>query len=101
MQRDSTFSNTEAIERIVYSALPATTIDEPECRAIAITSINGSATLSGVSGSLGDQTDAELLIQLLQLRGWADAIIVSAETARKEKYGPARLQTALSPKDKS
>lgn len=81
MQRDSASSSTVTTEQIVYGALPLTTINEPECRAIAITSINGSATLSGVSGPMGDQTDADLLIQL---RGWADAIVVGAETARKE-----------------
>ncbi|MHD0173132.1 pyrimidine reductase family protein [Corynebacterium diphtheriae] len=88
MQRDSASSSTVTTDQIVYGALPLTTINEPECRAIAITSINGSATLSGVSGPMGDQTDADLLIQL---RGWADAIVVGAETARKENYGPVVL----------
>lgn len=64
----------------------------PELRAIAISTINGSATVSGTSAAMGNPTDAALL---QRVRGWADAILVGAQTARSEDYGPAYLSDGL------
>lgn len=59
--------------------------DRPDVRAIAVTSMAGSATLSGVSGGLGNDLDAALLARARQ---WSDAVIVGAGTVREENYHP-------------
>lgn len=60
-------------------------------RAIAVNSLTGSATLNKRSKDLGNATDSRLL---LALRGWADAILVGAETVRAENYyGALRAST--------
>ena len=57
--------------------------DQPEVRAIAISSLTGSLTLDGVSGGLGNELDRQLL---LALRDWADVVLVGAGTVRAEGY---------------
>jgi len=69
--------------------MPATIIgptlppDQPEVRAVAISSLTGSLTLDGVSGGLGNELDRQLL---LALRDWADVVLVGAGTVRAEGY---------------
>ncbi|MDO5670889.1 MAG: dihydrofolate reductase family protein [Corynebacterium sp.] len=63
--------------------------DQPEVRAIAVTSLTGSLTLDGVSGGLGNDLDRELL---LALRDWADVVVVGAATVRAEGYTGARAK---------
>lgn len=52
-----------------------------------ISSLDGSATVDGTSGGLGNANDREIL---LTLRERADVVIVGAGTARGEGYGPPR-----------
>ncbi|WP_038605233.1 pyrimidine reductase family protein [Corynebacterium atypicum] len=54
-------------------------------RAVAISSLTGSATISGTSGGLGNSLDAALLAALRQ---WSDVVLVGAGTVRAEDYGP-------------
>ncbi|MCU9518463.1 dihydrofolate reductase family protein [Corynebacterium sp. ES2794-CONJ1] len=54
-------------------------------RLIGITSINGSSTLAGTSGGLGNAVDQALL---LYMRALSDVVFVGAQTIRSEKYGP-------------
>jgi riboflavin biosynthesis pyrimidine reductase len=49
-----------------------------------ITSLDGSATLDGTSGGLGNANDREILVTL---REHADVVIVGATTVRGEGYG--------------
>lgn len=64
---------------------------EPETRLIGIASLNGAAATGGSSSGLGNATDFALLNALRQ---WSDAVLVGAETARKENYFGVR-STAL------
>ncbi|GAB2837422.1 pyrimidine reductase family protein [Actinocorallia aurea] len=66
--------------------------DGPWLRANMIASADGAATREGLSGGLGNETD-RLLFQAL--RGFADAIVVGAETVRAEGYGPASVPLAI------
>lgn len=52
-----------------------------------IASVDGAATLDGVSGGLGGDADRELF---MELRGIADVIVAASGTVRAERYGPAR-----------
>ncbi len=77
------------VESLLGPTQPA---HHPELRAIAISTINGSATVSGTSAAMGNPTDAALL---QRVRGWADAVLVGAQTVRSEDYGPAYLSDEL------
>lgn len=62
-------------------------VDRPWIRANFVTTIDGAAHDSeGVTGSLGGTADEQVFAML---RDMADVIVVGAETARTEKYGPA------------
>ncbi|GAB3700534.1 dihydrofolate reductase family protein [Corynebacterium nasicanis] len=63
--------------------------DQPEVRAIAVSSLTGSLTLDGTSGALGNELDRALL---LALRDWADVVLVGAETVRAEGYTGQRAK---------
>lgn len=63
-----------------------------EVRAVAITTVFGSFTARGTSSSLGNDTDAEVL---LALREWADVILVGSGTVKAEDYGPADTPMAV------
>lgn len=52
-----------------------------------ITSLDGSASVDGTSGGLGNTNDRQIL---LTLRDHADVVIVGASTARGEGYGAPR-----------
>ena len=53
-----------------------------------VASLDGSVTIDGLSGGLGNANDLEVL---LTLREYADAVIVGAGTVSGEEYGPPRL----------
>jgi riboflavin biosynthesis pyrimidine reductase len=59
----------------------------PWVRANMVASIDGAATLKGLSGGLSTDEDRKLFHLL---RGLADVILVGAGTVRAEGYGPAR-----------
>lgn len=60
----------------------------PVVRAITVSSLNGSSTVDGVSGGLGNELDFQLL---LHVRAWADVILVGSATAVAENYGAVEL----------
>jgi riboflavin biosynthesis pyrimidine reductase len=53
-----------------------------------IASVDGAATLAGLSGGLGGPADHRVF---MALRSLADAVLVAAGTVRAEGYGPAVL----------
>ena len=58
-------------------------------RANFVSSIDGSATLGGLSGELGDPADKRVFDVLRQL---CDVVVVGAGTVRAEGYGAMRLE---------
>lgn len=58
-------------------------------RANMVTSADGATAVKGASGALSSDKDRQLFGVL---RGLADVILVGAETARAERYGPAQPQ---------
>lgn len=54
-------------------------------RSVFISSLDGAATFNGRSGGLGNSTDRTIFALL---RGLADVVLVGADTARTEGYGP-------------
>lgn len=54
--------------------------------------LDGSAAVGGRVGALSDETDAVLF---RSMRSVADIVLVGAETARREGYGPVRLTDDL------
>lgn len=62
--------------------------DQPCLRMNFISSIDGAATRSGVSGSLGDEADRRIFDLL---RRPAHVVLVGAGTVRGEEYGAMRL----------
>lgn len=52
-----------------------------------VASLDGSVTVDGLSGALGNANDLDVL---LTLREYADAVIVGAGTVRGEGYGPPK-----------
>lgn len=61
---------------------------QQEVRAIAVSSINGSSSVDGASGGLGNPLDLKLLFHL---RAWADVVVVGTGTIIKEKYCGVKL----------
>ena len=57
---------------------------------MGIAALTGAATSKGTSSGLGNDTDFALLNAL---RIWSDAVLVGAETARKENYFGVRTTT--------
>lgn len=57
---------------------------EREVRMVAISTLNGGASLGGNTNAMGNDTDRDLF---LGARQWADAILVGANTVRLEEYG--------------
>ena len=62
--------------------------DRPGVRLNMIASVDGAASIGGMSGSLGGPADKAVFAAL---RSLADVILVGAATMRTERYGPARL----------
>ncbi|HEU5149373.1 MAG TPA: dihydrofolate reductase family protein, partial [Iamia sp.] len=66
--------------------------DRPWVLANMVGGLDGSAAVGGRVGALSDDTDATLF---RSLRAVADVVVVGAETARRERYGPVVLTEAL------
>lgn len=63
--------------------------DPPDgIRVNMIMSIDGATAFDGLAGPLSGPCDQDLLVTL---RGYADAVLVGAGTARAERYRPVRL----------
>ncbi len=56
-------------------------------RSVFVSSLDGAATSDGRSGALGNDADRTLFALL---RGLADVVLVGAQTARMERYGPVK-----------
>lgn len=69
-------------------ALYAEGADTPWLRVNFVSTLDGSASASGVSGSLGGPDDLRVFDLLRRL---ADVVLVAAGTVRDEGYGPMRL----------
>lgn len=61
---------------------------QPRVSAIAVTSVDGRATIDGVSGGLGDNLDARIFNTH---RALADVVFVGSGTISAEKYGPVEI----------
>jgi riboflavin biosynthesis pyrimidine reductase len=57
-----------------------------------VSGLDGSAAIAGRVGELSSAADAELF---RHIRSVSDAILVGAETVRRERYGPVRLPDRL------
>jgi riboflavin biosynthesis pyrimidine reductase len=66
--------------------------DRPWVLANMVGSLDGSAAVAGRVGVLSTPADAQLF---RELRSVADVVLVGAETVRRERYGPVRLNEAL------
>ncbi|MDO5374511.1 MAG: pyrimidine reductase family protein [Corynebacterium glutamicum] len=71
---------------------PLPSVSTPELRAIVVTAINGSTTINGTSGQLGNSTDTELL---LALRRWSDVVLVGSSTVKAENYGGVKVSPEI------
>lgn len=63
----------------------------PWVMAVMVQSIDGAATVDGLSGRLGGDADSRVFAALRRL---PDAVLVAAGTARDEDYGPPRTDEA-------
>ncbi|MDO5099169.1 MAG: pyrimidine reductase family protein [Corynebacterium sp.] len=75
--------STDNISQLLPAFCPRTTKNF-YVQAIAVSTLNGQATINGSSQALGNDVDTALL---LKSRVLADCIIVGAATARAENYG--------------
>jgi riboflavin biosynthesis pyrimidine reductase len=66
--------------------------DRPWVMANMVGGLDGTAAVGGRVGALSDDTDAQLF---RAMRAVADIVLVGAETARRERYGPVRLTDDL------
>jgi riboflavin biosynthesis pyrimidine reductase len=66
--------------------------DRPWVLANMVGGLDGTAAVGGRVGALSDDTDAVLF---RSLRAVADVVVVGAETARRERYGPVVLPDEL------
>lgn len=64
---------------------------EPWLRVNFVSSVDGAATVDGVSGGLGGEADRRVFDILREL---TDVVLVGAGTVRNEGYGPMRLEPA-------
>ncbi|ANE04178.1 pyrimidine reductase family protein [Corynebacterium crudilactis] len=71
---------------------PLSPVSTPEFRTIVVTALNGSTTINGTSGQLGNATDTELL---LALRRWSDVVLVGSGTIKAENYGGVQLSPEI------
>lgn len=70
---------------------PLRSTAEPEVRAVAISTLNGTAALAGTTQSMGNATDSALF---QAVRRWSDVVLVGAGTVRDENYGGVILDQA-------
>jgi riboflavin biosynthesis pyrimidine reductase len=77
----------------VYAQVPrAAREGRPHVLANMVGGLDGTAAISGRVGGLSNPADAQLFVDL---RSLADVVLVGAETARRERYGPVRLSDQL------
>lgn len=82
----------EAVDlEVVYGDLPAAQ-GRPAVRLNMIASLDGAATVDGLSGGLGGPADHRVFTVL---RGMADVVLVAAGTVRAEGYGPSKIPLAI------
>lgn len=65
---------------------------DPELRAVVVSTITGSTTVHSTSGALGNSLDSALLNEL---RGWCDVVLVGAGTVKAENYAGVSTSAAL------
>jgi len=76
---------------VVYADLPVAS-GRPAVRLNMIASLDGAATVDGLSGGLGGPADHRVFTALREL---ADVVLVAAGTVRAERYGPAKVPLAI------
>lgn len=76
---------------VVYADLPAAS-GRPAVRLNMIASLDGAATVEGLSGGLGGPADHRVFAALREL---ADVVLVAAGTVRAERYGPSKVPLAI------
>jgi riboflavin biosynthesis pyrimidine reductase len=76
---------------VVYADLP-TASGRPAVRLNMIASLDGAATVEGLSGGLGGPADHRVFAALREL---ADVVLVAAGTVRAERYGPSKVPLAI------
>jgi len=76
---------------VVYADLPAVS-GRPGLRLNMIASLDGAATVDGLSGGLGGPADHRVFAALRDL---ADVVLVAAGTVRAERYGPSKVPLAI------
>jgi riboflavin biosynthesis pyrimidine reductase len=81
---DGTEVSTGGLARLYAYPAPR---GRPWVRANMVSSVDGAATLDGLSGGLGGAADRSVFAVL---RGLTDVVLVGAGTARAENYRPAR-----------
>ncbi|MGH3767096.1 MAG: dihydrofolate reductase family protein [Pseudonocardiaceae bacterium] len=74
-----------------YADLPVAA-GRPAVRLNMIASLDGAATVDGLSGGLGGAADHRVFAVL---RGLADVVLVAAGTVRAEGYGPSKVPLAI------
>lgn len=77
---------------LAYLDLPQLATKQPRVSAIAVTSLDGRATINGVSGGLGNALDARIFNTH---RALADVVFVGAGTIKAEEYGPVEVPDQL------
>jgi riboflavin biosynthesis pyrimidine reductase len=76
---------------VVYAGLPEVP-GRPAVRLNMIASLDGAATVDGLSGGLGGSADHRVFAAL---RALADVVLVAAGTVRAERYGPSKVPLAI------
>lgn len=76
---------------LVYADLPEGS-GRPAVRLNMIASLDGAATVDGLSGALGGPADQRVFATLREL---ADVVLVAAGTVRAERYGPSKVPLAI------
>lgn len=76
---------------VVYADLPVAQ-GRPLVRLRMIASLDGAATVGGLSGGLGGPADRRILVVLREL---ADVRLVAAGTVRAEGYGSSKVPLAI------
>jgi riboflavin biosynthesis pyrimidine reductase len=66
--------------------------DRPHVAMNFAATVDGRATIEGVSGPIGSETDTEMLVRL---RTCFDAVMIGAGTMRAERYGPMKRPLVL------
>jgi len=76
---------------VVYADLPEVA-GRPGVRLNMIASLDGAATVDGLSGGLGGPADRRVFAALREL---AEVVLVAAGTVRAERYGPSKVPLAI------